>query len=196
MKPKSHSGSVAHRSGNLRSLFHFPHAEGLCLPPGISGRPPRSLNPRHAACSPGHRAISPAHRVLSPGQLARSAGQLSRSPGHRTLSPGQLPNSPGDLSCSPGQLSGSPAQLAGSPEQLAGSPAHLAISPGVLGCSPGRLDAPNASEAAYIGQFRDFNAKLVVGRVTPCAPVFADSHHYQPTPGGQGTDRPTSHFFR
>jgi hypothetical protein len=86
-----------------------------------------------------------------------------------------------------------PRAISGFPRHRTLSPGQLAFSPGDFGRSPVRLDALNASEVAYIEQFMHFNAKSV-GRVTPCAPVFADGHHCQPTPGGQRTDRPTCHF--
>jgi hypothetical protein len=66
-----------------------------------------------------------------------------------------------------------PRAISGFPRHRTLSPGHLAVSPVVFGCSPGRLNALNASEVAYIEQFMRFNAKSVVGRVTPCAPLFS-----------------------
>jgi hypothetical protein len=132
---------------------------------GVGSRVRRDFSLRTGPRPPKYRLFPRTPRHF-PRPIIRFPRAISGFPRHRTLSPGHLAVSPG----------------------------HLAVSPGDLGRSPVRLDALNASEVASSEQFMRFNSKSVVGRVTPCAPVFADGHHCQPTPGGQRTDRPACHF--
>jgi hypothetical protein len=74
-----------------------------------------------------------------------------------------------------------PRAISGFPRHRTLSPGHLAVSPGDLGRSPGHLDVPNASEVASSEQFMRFNAKSVVGRVTPCAPLFSAISSVKPS---------------
>jgi hypothetical protein len=106
MKPKSQAGSFAHRSGNLALHFHFPHAEGLSLPPAISRPALRIFSSRRwlATFSSSFRnGSSPAGICRSnPGSRSAKSGRCSSISGNRSANVGNGSSQLGNCSSHPG----------------------------------------------------------------------------------------------